>query len=202
MSAQPPHAPWGSLLVQAAKADLDLRARLAAEGTLFGDYHPEMEAQHLTNASLLEACWDEIGWAGRDSVGEEGAAAAMLIVQHAISRPDLQRRALAMLVEAVEAGRANALDAAYLSDRIAVFEGRPQLFGSQFDWDEDGLLSPAPIEDEAGVDARRASVGLPPMAEVIAAMRARAEAEGDRRPADHAARQARATAFLARAGWR
>jgi hypothetical protein len=193
---------WTQRLIAAAKADLTLRQALLADGALFEGYHPQMEAQHLTNASLLEACLDDIGWPGRDQVGDEGAAAAMLIIQHAISQPALQRRALALLLDAVQAGEANAVDAAYLADRIAVFEGRPQLFGSQFDWDEAGEMSPAPILEPDLVDVRRASVGLPPLAEAIAEMRARAAAEGQTAPPDHIARRATFGAFLRRTGWR
>lgn len=196
------HTEWAQRLIAAAQVDLTVRARLAGTGALFEGYHPEMEAVHLTNASLLEACFAELGWPSRGAVGEEAAAAAMLILQHAISRPDLQRTGLDLLLEAVQAGQANALDAAYLADRIAVLEGRPQLFGSQFEWDDADELSPAPIHDIDGVDARRASIGLPPLAEAIAAMRAQAVAEGHTAPADKAARKAEIALFLKRTGWR
>lgn len=195
-------SPWSERLIAAARWDLDVRARLAESGALFDGYHPEMEAVHLTNASLLEACLAEIGWPTRSAVGEQAASAAFLILQHAISRPDLQRSALSLLLDAAGTGEASPLDAAYLADRIAVLEGRGQLFGSQFDWDEAGELSPAALEDPAGVDERRASVGLPPLADAVAEMRARAAAEGERPPADHAARRAAYEAFLARSGWR
>ena len=76
------------------------------------------------------------------------------------------------------------------------------MFGSQFDWDEDGALSPAPIFDPDGVDDRRASVGLPPLAAATAEMRERAAAEGQTPPVDHAARKAAFAAFLTRTGWR
>lgn len=95
-----------------------------------------------------------------------------------------------------------AAHAAFLEDRIAVLEGRPQRFGTQFDWDARGELSPQPIDDPAGVDARRATVGLEPLAVRTAELRARAAAEGDRAPADPAARAAEAKAWARRAGWR
>ncbi len=123
-------------------------------------------------------------------------------LQHAISRPDLQRRGLDLILDAIASGNANALDAAYLSDRIAVFEGRGQTFGTQFDWDAQGQLSPAPIRDRHGVEERRASVGLPPLAETIAQMRATAAAEMERPPADLAQRRAQFEAWARRVGWR
>ena len=93
-------------------------------------------------------------------------------------------------------------DAAYLADRIAMFEGGEQTFGTQFDWDENDQLSPAPTRDPAKLDDRRASVGLPPMAETIAHMRANAAAEGERQPADLAQRRADFEGWARRVGWR
>lgn len=192
---------WAGALIAAARADLETRARLAADGSLFDGYHPEMEAVHLENAALLDRAFDALGWPGRSVVGEEAARSAFLVLQHAIGRPDVQRRGLALLLDAIPAGDANAIDAAYLSDRIAVFEGRPQLFGTQFDWFA-GALSPSPVAEPELLDERRASVGLPPIAETIAAMRANAAAEGERPPADLAARQAAFEAWVRRTGWR
>ena len=138
---------WSGQLIAAAHRDIEARTRLAQSGDLFAGYHPDMEAVHLENAALLESAITDIGWPGRSAVGEDAARAAFLILQHAISRPDLQRRGLALILDAIPLGQANALDAAYLSDRIAMFEGSEQTFGTQFDWDENGQLSPAPTRD-------------------------------------------------------
>lgn len=193
---------WRDELIAAARRDAHTRARLAETGALFVGYHPEMEAVHLENAALLERAFDEAGWLGPRALGDDGAAAAFIILQHAISRPDVQRRGLALMLDAIPRGDANALDAAYLSDRIAVFEGRAQTFGTQFDWDASGQLSPSPVRDEADLDERRASVGLPPISETIAHMRANAAAEGDKPPPDQAQRRAEFEAWARRVGWR
>lgn len=193
---------WRERLIAAARHDLETRARLARSGDLFDGYHPEMQAVHDENAALLTEAFDALGWPGRDKLGDDGAAAAFVILQHAIGHPDLQRRGLTLMLDAIPRGNANVLDAAYLTDRIAVFEGRPQTFGTQFDWDASGQLSPAPIRDDAELDERRASVGLPPIAEAIADMRARAAAEGETPPADLEKRRAEAEEWARRAGWR
>lgn len=195
-------AAWRDRLIAAARRDLETRTRLAKTGELFKGYHPEMQAVHNENAALLADAFNALGWPGRDKLGDEGAAAAFLILQHAISHPALQRRGLELMLDAIPLGHANALDAAYLSDRIAVFEGREQTFGTQFNWDASGQLSPAPTRDEADLDARRASVGLPPMTETIAEMRARAAAEGDTAPPDLAQRRAESEEWARRVGWR
>ena len=193
---------WGPLLVAAARRDLDTRTRLAASGELFSGYHPEMEAVHDENAALLTRVFDDIGWPGRREYGDDGAGAAFLILQHAIGHPDLQRRGLTLLLDAIPEGQANPLDVAYLSDRISIFEGGAQTFGTQFDWDANGQLSPAAVRDPETLDERRASVGLPPMAETIAHMRADAAAEGDTAPADLAERRAAYDAWARKVGWR
>jgi hypothetical protein len=109
----------------------------------------------------------EHGWPGRKLVGDDGAAAAWLLVQHADQHRDFQKQCLALLEAAVAAGDAEPRHLAYLHDRVAVAEQRPQRYGTQFG--EDG--EPAPIEDEANVDARRAAVGLGTMAEYREEMR-------------------------------
>ncbi len=75
--------------------------------------------------------------------GRTGSGAVWLIVQHAIGLPSFQRRCLALLEAAVARGEAPAWQVAMLTDRIRSLEGRPQSYGTQFDWDSNGELSPA-----------------------------------------------------------
>lgn len=142
-----------------------VRARLAEDGSLFGAYHPEMEKVHRRNAARLRAIVGEIGWPGRTAVGEDGAHAAWRILQHAIGEPDLMRGMFPALAEAAAAGEASRAEVAMLEDRIRVFEGRPQRYGTQYDWDEAGMwmVPVGAVEDPAKVDARRRAVGLEPM---------------------------------------
>lgn len=185
-----------------AAADRRLRAALAADGSLFQGYDRRLRALHERNALRLGQIVDACGWPGADLVGEEAAAAAWLIAQHAISRPALQRRCLALLEQAVARGCAPRWQAAYLVDRIRTLEGRPQVFGTQLDWDDQGLLSPLPIEQPDGVDERRATVGLPPLTGAVEEQRRRAVGSGERPPADGSERQQAAAAFAREVGWR
>ena len=113
------------------------------------------------NTDRLVEILDEHGWPGWTLVGEDGSTAAWALAQHADLRPDVQRRALELLREAVAAGDASPGDLAYLEDRVRVADGRPQLYGTQWGTDAAGSLVPrTPIEDAAGVDQRRADAGL------------------------------------------
>ncbi len=115
--------------------DMSTRDELAADGSLFEGYHPRMEAVHRSNSARLSAIIDERGWPGLSLVGDDGEDAAWMIVQHSIGEPAFQRRALELLKEAVARGEARAWQAAYLEDRICACEGRPQIYGTQYDWD-------------------------------------------------------------------
>lgn len=187
-------------LLALAELDRVTRARLAADGALFGGYHPEMRAVHEQNAEALSDILDQHGWPTAAQAGEDGAEAAWLVAQHAISLPDFMRRCLALLQAAVKAGQAPGWRAAMMLDRIRVFEGAPQLFGTQFDWDEEGRMSPAPIAEPDAVDERRAEVGLPPLSQSIAEHRRRAE--GEPAPQDLAKRAREAAKWARSVGWR
>ena len=185
-----------------AEEDLRVRAELAATGCLFQGYHPSMRALHDRHAHRLAHILAEHGWPGERRVGEDGAQAAWLIVQHAIAQPGFQRQALRQMSAAAARGEVPGWQVAMLEDRIRTFEGRPQRYGTQFDWDAAGQLSPLPIEDRAGVDERRKALGLRPLEEQITAQRDAADQGGEHPPVDWAARQREREAWLRDVGWR
>jgi hypothetical protein len=183
-------------LLAMSAADGALRARLVAEGTLFDGYHPEMAALHHRHAARLAEIVAARGWPGRSLVGEDGAEAAWRLAQHAIGDPPVMRRCLPLLEAATARGEAPAWQPAYLLDRMRTLEGRPQPYGTQRDWDAGGTLRPLPLEDPAGVDARRAAVGLGPLSPGAA------PADGEPPPADPEARRRAFEAWARAAGWR
>ena len=142
-------------LLALATEDGRVRQELAVEGSLYEGYHPRMEAVHRRNAARLAMILDEHGWPVPSLVGPEGAEAAWLIAQHAIGEPAFQRRCLRCLREAAGAGDLPSWQPAMLEDRIRMFEGRPQLYGTQLETDHEGRLRPYRIEDPERVEERR-----------------------------------------------
>jgi hypothetical protein len=201
MGDSPANAALRAELLALAERDKRTRGELVASGELFAGYNPRMAAVHARNAKALERIVGEFGWPGKSLIGDDGADAAWLVLQHAIANPELQRRCLPLLKAAVEAGEAPAFQAACLEDRICACEGRPQRYGTQFDWDEHGQLSPLPLQDPERVDKLREAVGLGPLAERIEQARRHAEAEGDRPPADFGKRQKEKEAWAKSVGW-
>jgi hypothetical protein len=91
---------------------------------------------------------------------------------------------------------------AYLEDRICFFEARPQVYGTQYDWDESGELNPHPVEDIAGVDERRRSVGLGTLAENTRRMREGTARSGEGPAPDRAEHQKKFVEWCRAVGWR
>lgn len=84
---------------------------------------------------------------------------------------------------------------------IAVFENRPQQYGTQFDWDGDGQLSPNTMDSLEKANERRKAIGLNSIEEQTALMRQRAHGENQTPPADFEARKKEMEAWQKKAGW-
>jgi hypothetical protein len=112
------------------------------------------------------------------------------------------RRGLGLLRAAERRGKVDPLDVALLEDRILMLEGKPLQYGTQLEWDDNGVLNPLPIADPADVDVRRGAVGLDPLGEHIERIRAEAQTYGEVAPADRAARKAAVEEWARLVGWR
>jgi hypothetical protein len=199
---QPTNAALREELLAMEAADLRVRAELAANGKLSDGYHPRMREVHERNAARMKEIVAESGWPGRAMVGEDGSNAAWLIVQHAIGDPQLQRSCAAQIERAIADGEAPPAQLAFLVDRIRYFEGRPQIYGTQFHWDQNGELSPWPIEDPVHVDERRTAAGLNTLEERTAEIREQAKREGETPPRDGEAFEREYQAWRKQTGWR
>ena len=151
-------------LVVMRTEDRQVRQELVESGGLGGSYVPRMEAVHSKNAQRLNEMVNEYDWLDEQLVGEDGAEAAWFIVQHAMGFPDLQRKCLSLIKRSADDGNTSRWHAAYLEDRIAMLEGRPQRYGTQrLDDPQDGRIRPWKLEDSNRTDEWRAEVSLPPL---------------------------------------
>jgi len=148
-----------SALFEAVERDKQMFAELEKTGKLHKGYDPAMRALHEQNAVLLEQFFDTYGWPIPSQFGGEVHEAAWFIAIHAISKPHILKRALHLLEQALHNGEQVAQEYAKLFDRIELYEGRKQRYGTQF--------APSPagwyawdLEDPEQVDVRRAALGL------------------------------------------
>jgi hypothetical protein len=150
-------------LVAMRAEDLRVREELLQNGELGGGYVPRMEAVHRKNAHRLREIIAEHGWPDTELVGADGTLAAWFIAQHAVGEPDFQRYALTLIQDKVQRGQVPPAQEAYLLDRVAMYEGRPQRYGTQSLPCPDGEYRRWRTEDPEHLNERRAAMGLPPV---------------------------------------
>ena len=126
----------------------------------------KMQYADSVNLLKIQKILDQYGWVGFDQVGRTGAMTIFLVIQH--SSLPVQQKYLPMMREAVAKKQAVAGNLALLEDRVAISEGRKQVYGSQLQTDKvTGKNFLSPLEDPDHVDERRAAVGLGPLAEYL-----------------------------------
>ncbi|MCA8886268.1 MAG: hypothetical protein KDA35_06570 [Hyphomonadaceae bacterium] len=111
------------------------------------------------NTNWLRTQLSEINWFERTRYGPRADQAAWLIAQHADRSPDFQRAVLTRL-EGLPPGATNPANFAFLWDRVAVSEGQLQRYGTQIHCRDGAPVALNGVEDETGIDERRAAVGL------------------------------------------
>jgi hypothetical protein len=118
-----------------------------------------IERKDSLNLIQVKHILDIRGWLGADIVGGKGNSTLFLVIQHADQKT--QEQYLPMMREAVAKGNAAASSLALLEDRVALGQGKKQIYGSQIGmFRESGESYVLPLEDPDNVDKRRAEVGL------------------------------------------
>ncbi|MEU8954864.1 DUF6624 domain-containing protein [Streptomyces sp. NPDC048518] len=132
--------------------------------------------QHV-NTAVLRRILAEHDWPGHRLVGPAAARAAWSIALHSDDDPAFQRAAAILLERAVEAGDAPVQHWAHLHDRALITNGREQEYGTQLRLSADGIEL-CPLRAPESVDARRATVGLPQIADALQKARHRYMSNG------------------------
>lgn len=124
---------------------------------------PAVMAADAAHTARMKAIIAEHGWPSASKVGAEAASAAWLLVQHADADPAFQRSMLELMAPMLATGEIKPQHYAYLWDRTH----EPQKYGTQGKC-EGASWVPRAIEDPARVDAERAAMKMPPLAEYAA----------------------------------
>jgi len=141
------------------------RAQVDSIANSFGFNSPEMEnhwklieLNDSINISEVSQLLDKYGWLSEQDVGKKANSALFLVIQH--SDQLTQEKYLPIMREAVKLGNALGSDLALLEDRVALGQGKPQIYGSQLTQLTSGEIFISPIIDPINVNKRRESVGL------------------------------------------
>jgi hypothetical protein len=118
------------------------------------------------NIKIITTIIDKYGWLGAEDIGDQGNQVLFTVIQHA--NLVTQEKYLPIIREAAKEGRTLTSNLAILEDRIALRQGKKQIYGSQVWLDtKTGNIYVQPMEDPENVDKRRIEVGLPIMDEYL-----------------------------------
>ena len=143
-------------------SDQAVRKGLTATSVTDTAWMLRMNRGDSARTARLQEIIGKWGWPDGSRAGETASEGAWDVLQHSPS-DDFRQHMLPVLDTLARAGEVSGADLALLTDRVLDHQGLPQRYGSQFDF-KDGAAILYPVEDSAGVDARRAAVGLMPLA--------------------------------------
>jgi len=132
------------------------------------DHVLELEIKCLTqkHTDTLKSLLHIYGWITISKFDKEADHNAWLLVQHADHDIEFQKEVLKRLEKLYPLKETTTEHFAYLYDRIAKNENRPQRYGTQGNVVE-GKWTPAKIEDMKELNARRSLMGLPSFEEYM-----------------------------------
>jgi hypothetical protein len=159
------------------RVELDQQARNALD-PLFGgsdrvdsnDPTARLVIDHMgtvdhDNTAWLRGIVEIRGWPTVTMVGPDGEGAAWLLVQHADHDSAFQQRCLELMT-AAPVGDVDVRHVAYLTDRVRLANGEPQIYGTQVHR-ANGQWQARNLDDPEHVDARRYTMGLETLVEYL-----------------------------------
>ena len=110
---------------------------------------------------ILKDIYNEIGYPTIELVGKENSTKFFTLVQHSDADVKFQEEMLQKITNELKDGNVSGGDYAYLTDRVQVAQGKPQIYGTQLDYNTDiGQAFPKNLIDSINVNKRRKEIGL------------------------------------------
>lgn len=136
----------------------DIHRNMAGRGKYLPLVRPVMNAIDRANVEIVTNFIDKHGWLGKDDIGEDGNETLFLCIQHCQDSV-IQHKYLPIIEDAVKKGNAEPWHFAFLTDRVLMNQGKPQIYGTQTIAAK-GRTFLVPLQNTCEVDALRKSIGL------------------------------------------
>jgi len=163
-------------LLMIEKTDQEVRMiYLSAHNSIPHDSIAEAEAlkemQRVDKINQEQICkiLDSRGLVGKDKVGN-AVGVFWTVIQHA--DVETQKKYLPLFIEGAQRGDITQEGVAMMEDRINMFEGKPQRYGSQIVEDEQGKPMLYQLLDASKVDEWRQEMGMEPLDDYLKKMNA------------------------------
>jgi len=146
------------------RLDSEIASKYAKESPEYQKFMQDWTQNDSLCLVKAEAIIQQFGYPGKSLVGESRQDAIWMIIQHAPL--EKQEQYFPLIDAAAQKGEMRKSAWALLVDRIRMFKGQAQIYGSQVVHDYiSGSKKFHEIEDEINVNKRRAEVGLGPLEE-------------------------------------
>jgi hypothetical protein len=121
-----------------------------------GAFKQQIAKENYADITSLIATY---GWPTYAMVGQLAADAPLLVINHHESE-EVRKKFLPLIKKSCEDREGSCMEYAKIQDRILVNEGKLQIYGMQFRYNEQRNLEPFPIANPQYVDQRRETIGL------------------------------------------
>jgi hypothetical protein len=120
---------------------------------------------------LLKTLFKENGFLGYSEVGEQSSHNFLQMVQRFDADSTFQQEVLADMKKHIAKINASPIEFAYLTDRVNLNQGKPQVYGTQLKINEKGTsYEPKMVSDPQNLNKRREEIGLGTIEEAILIM--------------------------------
>lgn len=137
----------------------DVRKKYGGDSKEMKSLFKNMDLTDSANLVIIVDIISKYGWLGAKEIGNEANSTLFMVIQH--NDLKTQEKYLPVLRQAVKEGNAKAKELALLEDRVALKEGKLQIYGSQVSWNlKTNQYIILPMIDPDKVDERRKAVGL------------------------------------------
>ena len=159
-------------LAQMVEADQSAiqEAILTTDSTKTAQAYERKDAVLCKHTKRIKEMFRAHGFLGFDLVGQKGSHDFWILVQHADCDVAFQQAVLLKMKPEVARGNAAAVDYAYLTDRVAKNDGKPQNYGTQVTYTRLGQAIPMPVRNSRELNTRRKAIGLDPIETYLNAM--------------------------------
>lgn len=148
-----------------AEEDQRLRNNIPTEPELAKELWIKIDKADLISTNYLKKVVNQIGLPSISKVGRKASSNAWLLVQHS---QDLEFQKLYLKLMKENREDVNAVNIAYLDDRVLMRQGKPQIYGTQLVQDEKTkLFKPFTLKDPEKVNVLRSDVGLETIEEYL-----------------------------------
>ncbi len=108
---------------------------------------------------ILKKIISDNGYPTYDLIGKESGDNFFTMIQHSDADLQFQKDCLKIIEKQVKKKQANARSFAYLTDRVNINSGKPQIYGTQLEYKNDEAVSKN-LKDPKNVNKRRTKLGL------------------------------------------